>query len=84
MSTLAVTGGPFELRLSVQADGADSAQLTVESTPWALVQVDSMGKGRTPLGHLALPAHKRVQLTLKSPKEPQPMVVSVTWTPGGG
>lgn len=84
LSTLAVSGGPFELRLSVRANTGDTAVLTVESEPWALVQVDSMGRGKTPLGGIALPPGKRVVLTLKSPKAPQPMNVSVTWTPSGG
>ena len=84
LSTLAVSGGPFELRLSVRANSGDAAVLTVESEPWALVQVDSMGRGKTPLGGIALPPGKRVVLTLKSPKAPQPMNVSVTWTPSGG
>ncbi|MBI1948858.1 MAG: protein kinase [Deltaproteobacteria bacterium] len=83
-SVLAISGGPFELRLSVKASTSDAAVLVVESEPWALVQVDSMGRGRTPLGGIALPGGKRVTLTLKSPKVPQAMTVSVTWTPAGG
>ncbi|MCC7070118.1 MAG: serine/threonine protein kinase [Deltaproteobacteria bacterium] len=84
VSVIGVTGGPFEVRLAVRAADSGGATMVVESEPWAIVQVDSMGRGRTPVRDLALAAGKRVTLTFKSPKVPQSMSVSVTWTPAGG
>ena len=83
-SVIGVSGGPFDVRLTVRAARPDAATMVIESEPWATVQVDSLGRGRTPVHDFALAPGKRVTLTFKSPKVPQPMTVSVTWTPAGG
>jgi len=51
----------------------------ITSTPWAIVRVDQVGKGRTPIANLALESGHKHLISLKNPTGAA-MDISVTWT----
>jgi serine/threonine-protein kinase len=71
-STTLTVGGPdapLQVKLTVKVvDGV--AQVAIASEPWAIVRVDAVGRGKTPLANVAVPVGKRVNLTLQNPKMP--------------
>jgi len=70
---------PFKLRLKVRsADG--SARIAVDSEPWAIVRVDQVGRGRTPVDNIAVPYGKKTLLSLQNPAGAA-MEISLTLTP---
>lgn len=58
---------PFKLRLRVSANDGGGGLLSLECDPWAIVRVDQVGKGKTPVRDVALVAGKKTQLSLSSP-----------------
>jgi serine/threonine protein kinase len=70
---------PFKLRLRVRADG-QGARVAVESDPWAIVRVDQVGRGRTPVADVVVAAGKKTLLSLQNPSGAA-MDVSLTVTP---
>ncbi len=69
---------PFKLKLKVSVDDGGAPLLSLESDPWAIVRVDSVGKGKTPVSAVALTPGKKTQLSLQNPSGAA-MDVSVTF-----
>jgi serine/threonine-protein kinase len=70
---------PFQLRLKLRA-GDGGAQLGIESEPWAIVRVDQVGRGRTPVANVAVSFGKKTLLSLQNPGGAS-MEVSLTLSP---
>ena len=70
---------PFRLKLRIEGD-ANGGRLSLETTPWAVVRVDQVGQGRTPLQDLALASGRKTLISLQNP-EGQKMDVFLTYTP---
>jgi serine/threonine protein kinase len=66
---------PFAVKLRVGADG----QVALTSTPWAIVRVDQVGKGRTPIANLTLTSGHKHLISLQNPNGAA-MDLSVSWT----
>ena len=58
--------GPLVARFVVNADDS-GADVTVKATPFAIVRVNNLGKGRTPL-KLRLKKNEAARVLLKSPR----------------
>jgi len=65
-TTITIGGGPMAVKLRVQNKGGQLA-VTIGSEPWAIVRVNNVGKGRTPLT-LRVKQGGRLKVELKSPK----------------
>ncbi len=72
---------PFKLRLKVRAT-ASGGRLDLETTPWAIVRVDQIGKGRSPIADVALTPGKKTQVSLQNPSGAA-MELAVTYIPTG-
>jgi len=72
---------PFKLRLKVRP-GASGGTLDLETTPWAIVRVDQIGKGRSPIADVALAPGKKTQVSLQNPSGAT-MELAVTYIPTG-
>ncbi len=70
---------PFKLRLKLR-NTADGARVSIDSEPWAIVRVDQIGRGRTPVVDVPVAAGKKVLLSLQNPGGAV-MEVSLTLTP---
>ena len=57
------SGAPFGVKMRVRIDDAGNATVDVDSEPWAVVRVNGIGKGKTPMRGLLLPA----QIELSNP-----------------
>ncbi|HEY1097661.1 MAG TPA: hypothetical protein VGF99_01990, partial [Myxococcota bacterium] len=70
---------PFSLRLRVVA-GDEGGTLQLESTPWAIVRVDQVGQGRTPLQGVVLKPSRKTLISLQNPAGAK-MDLQLTYTP---
>jgi serine/threonine-protein kinase len=61
---------PFAVKIRVKHD-EQGAVANVSSTPWAIVRVDQMGKGRTPLNGMRLDMGKKLLISLQNPSGAQ-------------
>jgi eukaryotic-like serine/threonine-protein kinase len=68
-TTLSITDkdAPYRLTVRVRADASGKASFEVETEPWAILQVNGLGKGRTPLRGLPLAPSETARLELKNP-----------------
>ncbi len=82
-ATLIVDDGdaPFKLRLRVRA-GASGGLLDLDTKPWAIVRVDQIGKGRSPLSDVVLDPGRKTQVSLQNPAGAT-MDLAVTYIPMG-
>lgn len=59
---------PFRLSARVRADAEGRVTFDVDTDPWAIVVLNGLGQGRTPLRGLALPSNGPARLELKNPQ----------------
>jgi serine/threonine protein kinase len=71
---------PFKVRLRVRADRAGGARIAIDTDPWAIVRVDQVGRGRTPVADVAVAAGKKTLFSLQNPTGAA-MDISLTVTP---
>jgi len=69
---------PFMLKLRV-TDKVGEGLLTLDSSPWAIVRVDQVGRGRTPLSDVALKPGHKTSISLQNPAGAA-MTLNVTYT----
>jgi len=58
---------PFKLRMKVTVDDKGEAALALESEPWAIVRVDQVGRGKTPVAGVTLTSGRKTTLSLQNP-----------------
>ncbi len=71
---------PFQVILKVQATAAGAALISLDSTPWGIVRVDQVGRGKTPLNGLDVNAGRKILISLQNPAGPK-MDISLTYSP---
>jgi serine/threonine-protein kinase len=71
---------PFKVTIKVKAQAGGGATLSVSTSPWAIVRIDQVGKGKTPLLDMPLAGGKKALISLQNPTGPK-MDVSVTFAP---
>ena len=71
---------PFQVTLKVQATAAGAALISLDSTPWGIVRVDQVGRGKTPLNGLDVNAGRKILISLQNPAGPK-MDISLTYSP---
>ena len=76
-------GAPFEVTLKVKLRPG-GVLVTVDSSPWSVVRVDNIGRGRTPVSGLSLDSGARARVDLKSPEVSEPMQITLRYVAGGG
>ncbi len=76
-----VVPGPITVTLRVTAQPGGGARVAVESDPWAILRVDNVGRGRTPILDVAVPAGRKVELSLSSPKAEGQVELTLSFRP---
>ena len=71
---------PFQVILKLQATASGAALIALDSTPWGIVRVDQVGRGKTPLSGLDVKAGRKMLISLQNPSGPQ-MNISLTYSP---
>ncbi|MDP2340041.1 MAG: serine/threonine-protein kinase [Deltaproteobacteria bacterium] len=69
---------PFKLKMRISVNDAGVPSLSIESEPWAIVRVDQVGRGKTPVTSVVLVPGKKTSLALSNPSGAQ-MDVAVTF-----
>ena len=69
---------PFKLKLSIFVDNNGAPHLSVDSKPWAVVRVDQMGLGKTPIPGIDLVSGRKIAVALSNPSGAQ-MDLTVTF-----
>ena len=62
---------PFKLKLSIFVDNNGAPHLSVDSKPWAVVRVDQMGLGKTPIPGIDLVSGRKIAVALSNPSGAQ-------------
>ena len=70
--------GPLATKLRYKREGGELS-LSVKSTPWAIVRVNNIGKGKTP-ARLRLKPGRQTKILLKNPKAGE-LSLTVKYTP---
>ncbi len=70
---------PFTLKLRI-TDVEGEGRLTLDSSPWAIVRVDQVGRGRTPLSDLVLKPGRKTLISLQNPTGAK-MDLNVSYAP---
>ena len=72
--------GAITVALRVAGDG-ERARVVVDAEPWAVLRVDNVGRGRTPISDVVVPAGRKVDLSLSSPRADGAVSLSLTYRP---
>ena len=71
---------PFQITLKVREAGPGEIQVSLEATPWGIVRIDQVGRGKTPVTGLVLHAGRKSLISLQNPSGPK-MDIALTYSP---
>jgi len=71
---------PFQITLKVREAGPGEIQVSLDATPWGIVRVDQVGRGKTPVTGLVLKAGRKSLISLQNPSGPK-MDIALTYSP---
>lgn len=71
---------PFQITLKVREAGPGEIQVSLEATPWGIVRIDQVGRGKTPVTGLVLQAGRKSLISLQNPSGPK-MDIALTYSP---